>query len=102
MINKRSFLSNEFQTACTIYHINNKKLGDATLGKIIEVSNLRPSVVSDAIQFLRAWSIINLEAVVGKDGSATNFKYYVHGMSEGDIQELYEKYWLSHFKRKGE
>lgn len=100
MIIKRDFLSKEYQVACTIYHIHEKNLGDASLKKIIEVSELRPSEVTDGIRFLQGWSIISVEPVMVDGVFAHRFKYYVRLGAVNDIRELYEQYWLHSSKPK--
>lgn len=102
MVNKREFLSNEFQTACAIYHIHDKELGDATIKNIIKVSGLSPTIVAETIRFLQGWSIVSLEPVMLGGAFINKFKYYIRGMSERNIQELYERYWLSEFTTNSE
>lgn len=99
MVNKRIYLSKEFQVACSIFHIHEKELGDASLHKIIEVSKLRPSVVAEGIKFLQGWSIISLEPIMIDGKFAQKFKYYVRLLSRNNIRELYENYWLHDSER---
>lgn len=101
-MSKREFLSKEFQTACAIYHIHDKELGDATLQNIIKVSELRPTIVSEAIKFLQNWSIISLEPIKEDGEFVYKFKYYIRGMSESNIRELYERYWLQSSEETGD